>query len=75
MRRGPFLVMLALLLGAAPALAQSPGLMPTPQQPNTKPAKEHLKRKAVAAKPAEAKPAEAKPARAKPSGRRKPGDR
>ena len=72
MRRGPFLLMLALLLGAAPALAQSPGIIPTPQQPDAKPAKKHLKHKAIAAKPAEAaeaKPAETKPAKTKPAAR------
>ena len=63
MRCGPFLVMLALLLGAAPALAQdSPGIIPMPKQPDAKPAKKHVKRKAIAAK---AKPAETKPAEAK----------
>ena len=63
MRCGPFLVMLALLVGAAPALAQdSPGLVPMPKQTDAKPAKKHVRHKAVAAKPAEAKPAVAKPA-------------
>jgi Trypsin-like peptidase domain len=67
MRRGPFLVMLSLLLGAGPALAQdSPGIIPMPKQSDAKPAKKHVKRKAIAAKPAEAKPAEAKAATPKP---------
>ena len=66
MRCGPYLVMLALLLGAGPALAQdSPGIMPMPKQTDAKPVKKHVKHKAVAAKPAEAKPAETKPAEAK----------
>jgi hypothetical protein len=66
MRCGPFLVMLALLLGAVPALAQDPpGVISTPQQPDAKPAKKHVKPKAAAVKPADPKPAEAKPAEAK----------
>jgi hypothetical protein len=61
MRCGLFVVMLALLLGAGPALAQdSPGIIPMPQQPEAKPAKKHVTPKAVAAKPAEAKRVEAK---------------
>jgi len=68
MRRGPFLVMLSLLLGAGPALAQdSPGVIPVTKQSDAKPAKKHIKRKAIAAKPAEAKPAETKPAETKPA--------
>jgi hypothetical protein len=68
MRRGPFLVMLSLLLGAGPALAQdSPGVIPVPKQSDAKPAKKHIKRKAIAAKPAEAKPAETKSAETKPA--------
>ena len=68
MRRGPFLVMLSLLLGAGPALAQdSPGVNPAPKQSDAKPAKKHVTRKAIAAKPAEAKPAETKPAETKPA--------
>jgi hypothetical protein len=72
MRCGPFLVMLALLLGAGPALAQdSPGILPAQKQSDAAPAKKHFKRKAAKIKPAEAKPAEAKavppkPAEAKP---------
>ena len=68
MRCGPFLVMLALLLGAGPALAQdSPGIMPAPKQSDAKPAKKHVKRKAAAAKaePTESKPAETKSAKGK----------
>jgi len=66
MRRGPFLVMLSLLLGVGPALAQdSPGVIPAPKQSDAKPAKKHVTRKAIAAKPAEAKSAEAKPAETK----------
>ena len=66
MRHGPFLVMLSLLLGAGPALAQdSPGIISVPKQADAKPTKKHVKRKVIAAKPAEAKPAEAKPAEAK----------
>ena len=73
MRCGPFLVMLALLVGTAPAPAQdSPGIIPMPKQDakqETKQAPKLVKHKAVAAKPAEAKSAEvepiAKPARAK----------
>src|SRR5450755_79706 len=61
MRWGPILVMLVLCLGAAPVPAQdSPGMIPGPAQPDAKPAKKHVKPKAVAAKPAEAKPAQAK---------------
>lgn len=61
MRCGPFLLMLALLLGAAPALAQeSPGVIPTPKQSDAAPAKKHVKRKATKANPAVTKPAEAK---------------
>ena len=58
MRCGPFLVMLALLVGAAPALAQDlPGLVPMPKQTDAKPAKKHVRHKAVAAeKSAEAEP-------------------
>jgi hypothetical protein len=68
MLRGPFLVMLSLLLGAGPALAQdSPGVIPVPKQSDAKPAKKHIKRKAIAAKPAEAKPSETKPAETKPA--------
>jgi hypothetical protein len=59
MRCGPFLAMLALLLGAGPALTQeSPGITPMSRQPDVKPAKKHLKPKA-AAKLAEVKPADA----------------
>ena len=69
MRCGLFLVMLALLVGTAPAPAQdSPGIIPMPKQ-DAKQAPKLVKHKAVAAKPAEAKSAEvkpiAKPARAK----------
>src|SRR5664280_1265157 len=61
MRWGPFLVMLVLCLGAAPAPAQdSPSMIPGPAQPDAKPAKKHVRPKAVAAKPAEAKPVQAK---------------
>jgi hypothetical protein len=68
MRRGPFLVMLSLLVGAGPALAQdSPGILPTPKQSDAQPVKKHVKRKAIAAKPAEAKPAVAKTVEAKPA--------
>jgi hypothetical protein len=82
MRWGPFLVMLALCLGATPALAQeSPGVIPTPQQPEAQLAARHVKPKAAApkaamptlapksadTKPAEAKLDEAKPAEAKPA--------
>jgi Trypsin-like peptidase domain len=66
MRRGPFLVMLMLLFCAGPVLAQSPGIIPMPQQPDAKPARKHLKHKAFAAKPVEAKSAATKPAVAKP---------
>jgi len=70
MRCAPYLAMLALLLGAGPALAQgSPASMPTIQAPDTAPANKHVtkrvKHKAVAAKPVETKPAEAKPAKTK----------
>ena len=68
MRSGPFLVVLALLVGAGPALAQdSPGILPAPKQTDAAPAKKHLKRKAAAAKaePTESKPAEIKPAKGK----------
>ena len=64
MRCGVFLAMLALLLGAGPALAQeSPGILPMFKQSDAKPAKKHVKRKAATA---EAKPAEAKAVTAKP---------
>jgi hypothetical protein len=56
MRCAPFLAMLALLLGAAPARAQdSPGVIPTPEQSDAQPVKKHVRPKAAAAKPAEAK--------------------
>ncbi|MGH6663513.1 MAG: hypothetical protein ACREB2_01235, partial [Pseudolabrys sp.] len=72
MRWGPLLVTLALLLGAGPASAQSPGIIPMPD-PLAKPVKKHLKPKAAAVKPAAAEPAKkpagkkvaAKPATAK----------
>ena len=58
MRCAPFLVMLALLTSAGPALAQdSPGVIPGAKQADAQPAKKHLKRKAAVAK---AEPAEAK---------------
>jgi trypsin-like peptidase len=57
MKRGPILLMLALCLGATPALAQeSPGVIPS-AQPDAAPAKT-IKRKPVALKPAAVKPAE-----------------
>ena len=65
MRWGPLLVAIALLLGAGPAPAQSPGIIPTPE-PQAQPAKKHLKPKAAAVKPAETKPAKKKIA-AKPT--------
>ncbi|HEY1474773.1 MAG TPA: peptidoglycan-binding protein [Pseudolabrys sp.] len=65
MRRGPFLLMLTLLLGAGPALAQdSPRILPTVKQSDAAPAKKQVKRKAVAAK---AKPAQTKSAQTKPA--------
>ncbi len=70
MRCAPFLVMLALLLGAAPALAQqqeSPGILQLFKPSDAKPAKKHVTRKAAPAKTNEAKPAETKPAAAKPA--------
>jgi hypothetical protein len=67
MRWGPFLVMLVLCLGAIPAPAQdSPGIIPGSAQTDAKPAKKHVKPKAVIAKPAKAKPAEAKAVTLKP---------
>ena len=64
MRWGPFLVMLALLLAAAPSPAQeSPGIIPIPKT-EAKPVK-HTKPKGAAVKPAEVKPAETKPAQTK----------
>ncbi len=61
MRCGLFLVMLALLVGTAPAPAEdSPGIIPMPKQ-DAKQAPKLVKHKAVAAKPAEAKSAEVKP--------------
>ncbi len=68
MRSGPFLVVLALLVGAGLALAQDlPGIMPAPKQSDATPAKKHVKRKAAAAKaePTESKPAETKSAKGK----------
>ena len=71
MRCGPFLVMLALLLGAAPAPAQdSPGIIPMPKQPAPKPAKKHIRHKATAVnRPKPPKPSrpQTKPAKAKPA--------
>ncbi len=70
MRCGPFLVMLALLFGAAPALAQQqelPGIFQLFKPSDAKPAKKHVKRKAASTKPAAAKPAKGKPAEAKPA--------
>jgi hypothetical protein len=79
MRRGPFLLMLALLLGAGPALAQdSPGILPAVKESDAAPAKKQVKRKAVAAKTkadktkadktkaAKTKPAETETAETKP---------
>jgi Trypsin-like peptidase domain len=66
MRRGLVLVMLALLLGAGPALAQdSSGIAQWFNQSDATPAKKHIRRKAATPKPAESKTAEAKPAEAK----------
>jgi hypothetical protein len=67
MRYGAFLVMLSLLLGAGPAQAQSPGIIPAPVQTEAKPAIRHVKRKLVAAKPAPAKTADVKLPPAKPA--------
>jgi len=47
------------LLGAGPAAAQSPGIIPMPE-PQAKPVKKHLKPKAAAVKSAATKPAEKK---------------
>ena len=67
MRRAPFLVMLLLLFCAGPLLAQSPGVIPMPQQSKAKLAKKHLKHKAVATKPAATKSAKTKSAASKPA--------
>jgi hypothetical protein len=67
MRYGAFLVMLSLLLGAAPAWAQTPGVIPAPAQTEAKPAIRHVKRKPVAAKPAPAKTTDVKLPPAKPA--------
>ncbi len=67
MRYGPFLVMLALLLGAVPAPAHdSPGIIPTPKDTAAEPPKKLVRHRPT--KPAEAKapsPAEAKKSKAK----------
>ncbi len=66
MRWGPFLAMLALLLGAAPAPAQeSPGILQARPQTDAKPAAKNARPKAAAAKPTEVKPAQAKTAKAR----------
>jgi hypothetical protein len=63
MRLGKVLLMLSLLLGAAPALAQeSSGIIPGPQQPATKPAVKPAAPKAAEAKPEVATPATPQPA-------------
>ena len=68
MRCAPFLAMLALLLGAGPVPAQeSPGIRPTLKQSDAKPAKKHVRRKAVTAKPTEAESSEAQAAPRKPA--------
>ncbi|MGH6725897.1 MAG: peptidoglycan-binding protein [Pseudolabrys sp.] len=69
MRCTALLAMLALLIGAAPARAgDSAGVLDLfKSQPNAKPAKKHLRHRAVTAKPAETKPAETKPAPSKPT--------
>ncbi len=72
MRCAAVLVMLALLFGAAPALAEdSPSIFQFFKQSDAKPEKKHVKRRA--AKPKEAKPAEVKPAEAK-AAESKPAD-
>jgi hypothetical protein len=75
MRCALFLVMLALLLGAAPALAQeqeSPSILQLFKPSDAGPAKKHVKRKAApakanVAKPADTEPVEAKQAQPKPA--------
>ena len=68
MRCAPFLAMLALLLGTGPVPAQeSPGIRPTVKQSDAKPAKKHVRGKAVTAKPAEAESSEAQAAPRKPA--------
>ena len=60
---GPFLVVLALLVGAGPALAQdSPGIMLAPKQTDAAPAKKHVKHARRKAAPAKTKPSVAKSA-------------
>lgn len=61
-------MMAALLLGAAPALAQSPGIIPQPAPPDAQPAPAIAKPKvAKPAKPELPKAAAKKPTRAKPA--------
>jgi hypothetical protein len=75
MRFGKVLLMLSLLLGAVPALAQeSPGIIPGPQQPAAetkaaaaKPAAPKAAMPTLAPNSAEAKPAVAKPGAKKPA--------
>jgi hypothetical protein len=56
MRCGPFLIVLALLIGAVRAQAQdSPGIVPMPKETAAQPAKKHIRHKTYAAQPAEAK--------------------
>jgi hypothetical protein len=68
MRCGPFIVMLALLIGAVPALAQdSPAIMPTIKETAAKLVRKHVRARAVAARPAKPKSAEAKAVAPKPA--------
>ena len=56
MRCGPFLIVLALFIGAVPAQAQdSPGVIPMPQDAAAQPAKKPVRHKTHAMRPAEAK--------------------
>jgi hypothetical protein len=65
MRWGPFLAMLALLLGAGGAKAQeSPSAMPVLKPADAPPVKKHVQRKAAETKPAQAKAVAPKPAAA-----------
>ncbi len=56
MRCGPFLIVLALFIGAVQAQAQdSPGIIPMPKETAARPAKKPLRHKTHAMQPAEAK--------------------
>src|ERR1700681_1306316 len=75
MRVAKVLLTLSLLLGAAPALAQeSPGIIPTPPQPEVAPAAKPVQSKAAAPAPKSANSKEALPTLAPKSADSKPAE-